>query len=85
MAGSSDRDVTALLKAWSGGERGALERLFPLVYGELRRLAATYMRDERPDHTLQPTALVHEAYLRLVGPERRTGRTARTSSGSRRR
>jgi RNA polymerase sigma factor (TIGR02999 family) len=66
MAGSSDRDVTALLKAWSSGERGALERLFPLVYGELRRLAATYMRDERPDHTLQPTALVHEAYLKLV-------------------
>lgn len=67
MAGSSDRDVTALLKAWSGGERGALERLLPLVYGELRRLAATYMREERADHTLQPTALVHEAYMRLVG------------------
>ena len=67
MAGSSDRDVTALLKAWSNGERGALERLLPLVYGELRRLAATYMREERVDHTLQPTALVHEAYLRLVG------------------
>ena len=66
MAGSSDREVTALLKAWSGGERGALERLLPLVYGELRRLAASYMRQERPDHTLQPTALVHEAYLRLV-------------------
>jgi RNA polymerase sigma factor (TIGR02999 family) len=66
MAGSSDREVTALLKAWSGGERGALERLLPLVYGELRRLAASYMRRERSDHTLQPTALVHEAYLRLV-------------------
>ncbi len=66
MADSSDRQVTALLKAWRGGERGALERLLPLVYGELRRLAASHMRAERADHTLQPTALVHEAYLRLV-------------------
>ena len=60
------REVTALLRDWSGGDRQALERLMPLVYGELRRLAASYLRAERPDHTLQPTALVHEAYLRLV-------------------
>lgn len=60
------REVTALLRDWSGGDRQALERLMPLVYGELRRLAASYLRRERPDHTLQPTALVNEAYLRLV-------------------
>ena len=59
-------EVTALLQDWSGGDRQALERLMPLVYGELRRLAASYLRSERRDHTLQPTALVHEAYLRLV-------------------
>jgi len=59
-------EVTALLKDWSGGDREALERLMPLVYGELRRVAASYLRSERPDHTLQPTALVHEAYFRLV-------------------
>jgi RNA polymerase sigma factor (TIGR02999 family) len=66
MTGRPEREVTALLKDWSGGDRGALERLIPLVYGELRKLAASYLRAERPDHTLQPTALVHEAYLRLV-------------------
>jgi len=60
-------DITALLKDWSGGDREALERLMPVVYGELRRLAASYLRSERPGHTLQPTALVHEAYLRLAG------------------
>jgi len=59
-------EVTALLQDWSGGDRKALERLMPLVYEELRRLAASYLHSERPDHTLQPTALVHEAYLRLV-------------------
>ena len=59
-------EVTALLHDWSGGDRRALERLMPLVYDELRRLAASYLRSERRDHTLQPTALVHEAYLRLV-------------------
>jgi RNA polymerase sigma factor (TIGR02999 family) len=58
--------VTRLLLAWSFGERSALDRLLPLLYSELRRLAAAYLRRERPDHTLQPTALVHEAYLRLV-------------------
>jgi len=59
-------EVTALLKDWSGGDRQALERLMPLVYGELRKLAGSYLRSERSSHTLQPTALVHEAYIRLV-------------------
>lgn len=64
-------DVTELLLAWNDGEAGALERLMPLVYDELRRQAAAAMWRERPGHTLQPTALVHEAYLRLV-EQRRT-------------
>ncbi|HTA43244.1 MAG TPA: sigma-70 family RNA polymerase sigma factor [Bryobacteraceae bacterium] len=58
--------VTQLLIAWSGGDRSALDQLMPLVYRELRRLAAAFIRRERTGHTLQPTALVHEAYLRLV-------------------
>jgi RNA polymerase sigma factor (TIGR02999 family) len=62
----SRRDVTALLGDWSGGDRTALNQLLPLVYAELRRVAARQLRHERPDHTLQPTALVHEVYLRLV-------------------
>ena len=59
--------VTALLKEWAAGDRAALERLMPLVYEDLRRLAASHLRAERGNHTLQPTALVNEAYLRLVG------------------
>ncbi len=62
----SPGDVTQLLAAWSNGDQEAQERLIPLVYDELRQLADRYLRRERPDHTLQPTALVHEAYLRLV-------------------
>lgn len=58
-------EVTQLLKELSVGNREAEEKLFPLVYNQLRRLAAARMRRERPDHTLQPTALVHEAYLKL--------------------
>lgn len=58
--------VTQLLVRWSDGDETALESLMPLVYGELRRLANNYLRSERPGHTLQPTALVNEAYLRLV-------------------
>jgi RNA polymerase sigma factor (TIGR02999 family) len=58
--------VTALLKAWSGGDEQALERLTPLVYPELRRMARRYVRRENAGNSLQPTALVHEAYLRLV-------------------
>lgn len=60
-------DVTLLLAAWRDGDPEALSRLMPLVYGELRRLAARSLGGERQDHTLQPTALVHEAFLRLAG------------------
>ena len=63
---SSAHEVTRLLCEWSQGNQHALEELTPLVYGELRQLAASYLRKERQGHTLQPTALVHEAYLRLV-------------------
>ncbi len=59
-------DVTQLLQRWSGGEQGALAEVLPLVYTELRRVARRALSRERPDHTLQPTALVHEAYLRVV-------------------
>lgn len=59
-------DVTRLLQAWQGGDRSALERLIPLVYGELHRLAERHLRKERPGHTLQPSAIVNETYLRLV-------------------
>lgn len=59
--------VTQLLVRWSQGDESALERLTPFVYEELRRLAGSYLRRERPDHTLQATALVHEAYLQLLG------------------
>ena len=58
--------MTQLLSAWSRGDEDALNRLVPLVYDELRKLARAYLSRERPDHTLQPTALVNEAYLRLV-------------------
>jgi len=63
----SPEAVTALLRAWSHGDEKARDRLLPLVYADLRRRAARFLRRERPDHTLQPTALVHEAYMRLVG------------------
>jgi len=59
-------DVTQLLVAWSDGDQAAFQRLLPLVYAELRRVAHRRMRDERPDHLLQTTALINEAYLRLV-------------------
>lgn len=62
----SPHDVTALLADWSRGDRGALGQLLPLVYEELRRIAERQLVRERVGHTLQPTALVHEAYLRLV-------------------
>src|SRR5262245_54877521 len=67
MENQPGQEVTALLREWAAGDRGALERLMPLVYEELRRLAASQLRAERRNHTLQPTALVHEAYMRLVG------------------
>ena len=58
--------TTRLLLAWNAGDRSALDAMLPLVYDELHRLAARYLGGERPDHTLQPTALVHEAYVKLV-------------------
>jgi RNA polymerase sigma factor (TIGR02999 family) len=72
-AGMSNENVTQLLDELDspGAAAGAREKLLPLVYDELRRLAANKMKDEAADHTLQPTALVHEAYLRLVGPANR--------------
>lgn len=65
-------DVTQILQAWSEGDGSAPSRLMPVVYAELRRLAGDYLRRERPDHTLQATALVHEAYLKLVDEKRVT-------------
>lgn len=62
--------VTQLLQQWSDGETEVLEELLPLVYSELRKVAAGYLRKERGNHTLQPTALVHEAYLKLLGQDR---------------
>src|SRR5262245_19740617 len=70
MTLAGEPDATGLLLAWSQGEVGALDRLLPLVHGELHGLAVRYMRRERADHTLQPTALVNEAYLRLVDVSR---------------
>ena len=69
---SPSADVTELLSAWRRGDQGALEQLIPLVYAELRSLAARYMRREKAGHTLQTTALVHEAYLRLAKDQDRT-------------
>lgn len=63
---SSPQPVSALLMKWRAGDQEALQALIPLVYQELRRIAQHHLRQERPDHTLQSTALVHEAYLRLV-------------------
>ncbi len=65
-----EHEVTDLLRAWSGGDGEALTVLAERVYRELRAMAGAQLRSERPDHTLQPTALVHEAYLRLIDQER---------------
>jgi RNA polymerase sigma factor (TIGR02999 family) len=65
-------DITRLLLQWSSGDEAALGRLLPVIYSELRRIAAVQLRRERPDHTLAPTALVHELYLRLVDQRRAT-------------
>jgi RNA polymerase sigma factor (TIGR02999 family) len=70
MALTSARDVTRLLVDWGNGDQAALDELLPLVYDELRRLARRYMRRESQDHTLQASALVNEAYLRLVDQKR---------------
>lgn len=67
---AAGQEVTRLLDAWSSGDREALDQLMPLVIGDLRALARGYLAREGPGHTLEPTALVHEAYLRLVGRRR---------------
>lgn len=64
-----DPPITAMLQELAGGDGTAMDRLLPMLYPELQRLARSYMRNERPGHTLQPTALVHEAYVRLVKQE----------------
>ena len=69
MAHQPPSQVTKLLQGWRGGDRNDLEALLPLVYDELRRLAHHHLKNERPEHTLQSTALVHEAYCRLVGQD----------------
>ncbi|MCP3958210.1 MAG: sigma-70 family RNA polymerase sigma factor [bacterium] len=66
MPSTPTAEVTRLLNAWSNGDRGSAEQLAPLIYDELHHLAGLYLARERKEHTLQPTALVHEAYLRLV-------------------
>ena len=70
--GAAPGEVTRLLLAWNSGDQAALEKLMPLVYAELRELARRHFRKERPGHTLQPTAVVHEAYFRLVDQTRVT-------------
>ena len=70
MATASRENVTGLLLAWAAGDRAALEKLVPAVYQELHRLARRAMARERPGHALQTTALVHEAYLRLIESSR---------------
>jgi RNA polymerase sigma factor (TIGR02999 family) len=70
MGGVSTKLVTELLQRWGQGDSTALEKLLPLVYNELRRIADRQLRRERPNHTLQPTALVHEVYLKLVDQNR---------------
>lgn len=69
VGAANDGAITRLLGEWSEGSRDALEQLTPLVYGELHRIAEAYMRRERPGHTLSPTALVAEAFVRLVGAD----------------
>src|ERR1700736_6085511 len=68
--GTDVNDVTVLLRAWSGGDQTALEKLTPIVYAELHRLAQRHMNRERAGHSLQTTALVNEAYMRLVDYKR---------------
>lgn len=70
MARPESKDVTTLLLEWSGGKRQALDELIPLVYAQLRNLADRQLRRERPSHTLSSTALVHEAYLKLIDQRR---------------
>lgn len=67
MPSTSPHEITQWLQAWRNGDQAALEQLLPVVYQELHKLAHAYLNRERSDHTLQPTALIHEAYLRLLG------------------
>ena len=69
MNGGGAQEVTVLLRAWAGGDSDALDRLVPLIYADLRKMAGRKMRQEAAGNTLQPTALVNEAYLRLLGSE----------------
>ena len=66
MSDAERSDTTQLLRAWAGGDRAALEQLTPRVYDELRRMAGRFMQGERPGRTIQTTALVHEAYVKMV-------------------
>jgi RNA polymerase sigma factor (TIGR02999 family) len=68
MSDEPEKPITRLLREWQGGSAQALDQLMPLVYGELHALASRYLARERRDHTLQTTALLHEAYLRMAGP-----------------
>jgi RNA polymerase sigma-70 factor, ECF subfamily len=70
MSTTLPNEITERLIAWGAGDRAALDRLLPAVYQELRRMAGNYLRQENPGHTLQPTALVHEAWLRLIDQTR---------------
>jgi RNA polymerase sigma factor (TIGR02999 family) len=69
MPDDAGAEVTELLQNWKQGDEKALDDLLPLVYNELRRLAHYHLKSERPDHTLQSTALVHEAYMRMMGQQ----------------
>ena len=77
---SDAHSVTQLLEQWNHGDRDALDKLMPLIYDELRKMAKRYMSQQNPGHTLQTTALIHEAYLRMVIRKRNTLRTALISS-----
>ena len=70
--GRSDDNLTVLLKSWANGDEAALDRLMPLAYRELHRIAQQRWRGQQPGHTLQPTALIHEAYLKLMGQGQKT-------------
>ena len=72
MEGGTSKDITTLLVEWSNGKASALDELAPLVYDAMRQMAARALQHERPGHTLQPTALVHEAYLKLLDQSRIT-------------
>lgn len=84
MATADVSETTQLLRAWAKGDREALEKLTPRVYDELRRIAGHFMRDEQPGRTMQTTALVHEAFLKLIDVENVDCSIVPTSSLSRR-